>query len=295
MRFLVTGSNGQLGHDVINEITKRNHEVIGVDVSESTLVDYPFETLDITNEEDVLLTIKRIQPDVIIHCAAYTAVDDAEDNEELVYKINVKGTENVAKACKTIGSKMIYISTDYVFNGEGSTPWEADSKDFGPSSVYAKSKLEGENIVSSLLDKYFIVRTQWVFGHNGKNFVKTMINLSQKYKQIRVVSDQIGRPTYSFDLARILIDIAETDKYGYYHANNEGEYVSWCDFAKAIFKEYGIDLEVIPVTTSEYGLSKAKRPLNSRLSTSKLVANGFIPLPSWNDALKRFIKELKDN
>lgn len=295
MRFLVTGSNGQLGYDAIKEIAKRNHEVFGVDLNKTENTDYPFEVLDITNEDDVLSVVKRIKPDVVIHCAAYTAVDDAEDKPELVYGINVKGTENIAKACKEIGSKLIYISTDYVFTGKGEKPWEADSKGFGPESVYAKTKLEGEHIVSSLLDKYFIVRIQWAFGLNGRNFVKTMINLSKKYKQLRVVCDQVGRPTYTKDLARLLIDMAETEKYGYYHANNEGEYISWYEFAKAIFKEYGSDTEVIPVTTKEYGLSKAKRPLNSRLDTSKLSLNGFVPLPSWNDALKRYIKELKEN
>lgn len=294
MRFLVTGCNGQLGHDVVKEIIKRQHEVIGTDIIKSENSDYPFEVLNITNESDVLGIIKRVNPDVVIHCAAYTVVDAAEDNEELIYNINVKGTENITKACKEIGCKLIYISTDYVFNGKGETPWEADSKEFGPESVYAKTKLEGEHIVSSLLAKYFIVRIQWAFGHGGKNFVKTMINLSKNHKQLRVVSDQIGRPTYTSDVARLLIDMAETDKYGYYHASNEGEYVSWCDFAKAIFKEYGSDCEIIPVTTEEYGLSKAKRPLNSRLDTSKLLSNGFVPLPEWNDALKRFIKELKD-
>ncbi len=295
MRFLVTGSNGQLGCDVIKEIAKRHHEVFGVDLNKSEDVDYPFEVLDITNEEYVLNVIKRIKPDVVIHCAAYTAVDDAEDKCELAYSINVKGTENIAKACKKIGSKLIYLSTDYVFTGKGDKPWEADSKDFGPESVYAETKLKGEYIVSSLLDKYFIVRIQWAFGLNGKNFVKTMIDLSKKYKQLRVVFDQIGRPTYTYDLARLLVDVAETEKYGYYHVNNEGEYISWYEFAKAIFKEYGSDCEVIPVTTEEYGLSKAKRPLNSRLDTSKLSLNGFVPLPSWNDALKRYIKELKEN
>lgn len=295
MRFLVTGCFGQLGYDVVNEIIKRNHEVVGVDVSKSNEVDYPFEVLDITKEDDVLSLVKRVSPDVIVHTAAYTSVDLAEDEKDLVYKINVKGTENVAKAAKEAGSKLIYLSTDYVFNGKGETPWEADSKEFGPESEYAKTKLEGENIIASLLDKYFIVRIQWAFGKNGKNFVKTMINLSKKYDELRVVSDQIGRPTYTYDLARLLMDMAETEEYGYYHANNEGEYLSWSEFAKAIFKEYGSETKVIPVTTEEYGLSKAVRPFNSRLDTSKLKEKGFTPLPNWEDALRRYIKELKEN
>ena len=297
IRFLITGCNGQLGYALSKEIKKRNHEIFGSDLSAPEKVEYPFEIIDITDEECVLSIVKRIKPDVVIHCAAYTAVDDAEDKRELAYNINVKGTKNIAKACKETGSKLIYLSTDYVFNGKGDNPWEADSKEFGPESVYAKTKLEGEFEVSSALkaDRFLIIRTQWVFGLNGKNFVKTMINLSKKYKQLRVVSDQIGRPTYTYDLAKLLVDMAESDKYGYYHVNNEGEYISWYEFAKAIFKEYGSDCEVIPVTTEEYGLSKAKRPLNSRLDTSKLSLNGFVPLPSWKDALKRYIKELKEN
>lgn len=287
MRVLVTGVKGQLGYDVVNELNKRNHEAIGVDVEE----------MDVTDEAAVYRVIGEAKPDAVVHCAAWTAVDAAEDpdNYDKVMKINALGTEYVARACKTLDAKMTYISTDYVFDGRGDEPWEPDCKDYAPLNVYGESKLLGEKAVAGLSDKFFIVRIAWVFGKNGNNFIKTMLKLSETRDVLRVVSDQIGTPTYTRDLARLLIDMIETEKYGYYHATNEGGYVSWADFAKEIFLQAGKSTRIIPVTTAEYGLSKARRPFNSRLDKSKLVASGFTPLPSWQDALKRYLAELNEN
>lgn len=287
MRVLVTGVKGQLGYDVVNELNKRNHEAIGVDVEE----------MDVTDEAAVYRVIGEAKPDAVVHCAAWTAVDAAEDpdNYDKVMEINALGTEYVARACKTLDAKMTYISTDYVFDGRGDEPWEPDCKDYAPLNVYGESKLLGEKAVAGLSDKFFIVRIAWVFGKNGNNFIKTMLKLSETRDVLRVVSDQIGTPTYTRDLARLLVDMIETEKYGYYHATNEGGYVSWADFAKEIFLQAGKSTRVIPVTTAEYGLSKARRPFNSRLDKSKLVASGFTPLPSWQDALKRYLAELNEN
>ena len=287
MRVLVTGVKGQLGYDVVNELNKRNHEAIGVDVEE----------MDVTDEAAVYRVIGEAKPDAVVHCAAWTAVDAAEDpdNYDKVMKINALGTEYVARACKTLDAKMTYISTDYVFDGRGDEPWEPDCKDYAPLNVYGESKLLGEKAVAGLSDKFYIVRIAWVFGKNGNNFIKTMLKLSETRDVLRVVSDQIGTPTYTRDLARLLVDMIETEKYGYYHATNEGGYVSWADFAKEIFLQAGKSTRVIPVTTAEYGLSKARRPFNSRLDKSKLVASGFTLLPTWQDALKRYLAELNEN
>lgn len=250
--------------------------------------------MDITDAEKVTEVITDVNPDVVVHCAAWTAVDAAEDEENIpkVRAINVSGTQNIADVCKNINCKMIYISTDYVFNGLGTEPWQADCRDYDPLCVYGQTKLEGELAVSQTLDKYFIVRIAWVFGKNGNNFIKTMLNVGKKFDTVRVVNDQIGTPTYTYDLARLLVDMAETDKYGYYHVTNEGGYISWYDFTCEIFKQVGYDTEVVPVTTEEYGLSKAARPFNSRLDKSKLTENGFKPLPVWQDALERYLKEI---
>ncbi len=283
MKVLVTGVRGQLGFDVVNELRKRGHEAVGVDVEE----------MDITDKEAVSRVMEAVQPHAVIHCAAWTAVDAAEDNAEKVRLVNAVGTEHLARECKKLGCKMMYISTDYVFDGQGSVPWESDCKDFRPLNVYGQTKLEGELAVAANLENYFIVRIAWVFGKNGNNFVKTMLKLGKTHDSLRVVSDQIGTPTYTFDLARLLVDMIETEKYGYYHATNEGGYISWYDFAAEIFKQAGYSTETIPVTTAEYGLSKAKRPLNSRLEKSKLVAMGFRPLPDWRDALKRYLAEIE--
>ena len=285
MKVLVTGVRGQLGHDVFNELCARGYEAVGVDVEE----------MDITDAQSVDKMLSSVRPDAVIHCAAWTAVDAAEESEniEKVSLVNVQGTKNIANACRAIGSKMMYISTDYVFDGQGTEPWEADCKEYAPLSVYGRTKLEGELAVSEALDAYFIVRIAWVFGINGKNFVKTMLALSEKYESLRVVDDQIGTPTYTFDLARLLVDMIETDKYGYYHATNEGGYISWADFAKEIFRQAKKTTAVIPVTTAEYGLSKARRPFNSRLDKSKLIEKGFAPLPDWKDALARYLFELE--
>ncbi len=292
MKVLVTGVKGQLGHDCMIELEKREHEAIGVDIEE----------MDITNMESVESVIKSVQPDAVIHCAAWTAVDAAEDEDkkELVYQVNAEGTENIAQVCKEIGCKLMYISTDYVFDGQGTEPWEPDCQDYAPLSVYGDSKLKGELAVARLLDDYFIVRIAWVFGLNGNNFIKTMLNVGKKYEKLTVVSDQIGTPTYTYDLARLLVDMIETEKYGYYHATNEGGYISWYEFTKEIFRqavEMGHEeyaetrVTVTPVTTEEYGVSKATRPYNSRLSKTKLVENGFEPLPTWQDAISRYLKE----
>ena len=280
MKVLVTGVKGQLGFDVVKELKKRGYDAVGVDINE----------MDITDAE----VITDVNPDVVVHCAAWTAVDAAEDEENIpkVRAINVSGTQNIADVCKNINCKMIYISTDYVFNGLGTEPWQADCRDYDPLCVYGQTKLEGELAVSQTLDKYFIVRIAWVFGKNGNNFIKTMLNVGKKFHTVRVVNDQIGTPTYTYDLARLLVDMAETDKYGYYHVTNEGGYISWYDFTCEIFKQVGYDTEVVPVTTEEYGLSKAARPFNSRLDKSKLTENGFKPLPVWQDALERYLKEI---
>lgn len=283
MKVLVTGVKGQLGYDVMRELEKRGLEGIGVDIDE----------MDITDPLSVDKVITEANPDAVIHCAAYTAVDAAEDNEAVCRKVNVDGPENIAKVCKKLDIKMIQISTDYVFDGLGERPWEPDDKT-GPVSVYGLTKRDGENKVMENLDKFFIVRIAWVFGINGKNFVKTMINLSKNHDSLNVVNDQIGSPTYTYDLARLLVDMIQTDKYGIYHATNEG-FTSWYDFSCAIFKEAGIRMNVNPVSTAEYPASKAARPLNSRMSKDKLDANGFERLPSWQDALKRYIVELKEN
>lgn len=301
MKVFVTGVNGQLGHDVMNELYKRGYEATGSDIADtyvgindfSPVTTMPYVKLDITDTEEVNRVISGLEPDVVIHCAAWTAVDMAEDDDkiELVRNVNAHGTENIAKACKNIDAKMIYISTDYVFDGQGTTPWSPDCKDYKPLNIYGQTKLEGELAVSSILDKYFIVRIAWVFGLNGKNFIKTMINVGKSHDEVRVVNDQIGTPTYTLDLSRLLVDMIETEKYGYYHVTNEGGYISWYDFTKEIYKQYGLDTKVIPVTTEEYGLSKAKRPFNSRLDKSKLTEKGFTPLPTWQDALRRYLEE----
>lgn len=284
MKVLVTGVRGQLGYDVVNELEKRGHTAVGVDIDE----------MDITDAESANKVITKTAPDAVVHCAAWTAVDAAEDEENIpkIRAVNVDGTKNIAEVCKKIDCKMIYISTDYVFNGQGTESWQPDCKEYAPLCVYGQTKLEGELAVSSMLDKYFIVRIAWAFGKNGNNFVKTMLNLGKKYEEIRVVSDQIGTPTYTYDLARLLVDMTETEKYGYYHATNEGGFISWYDFAKEIFDQAGYATKVIPVTTEEYGVSKAKRPFNSRLDKSKLIENGFKPLPDWKDALERYLKEV---
>lgn len=303
MKVLVTGVAGQLGHDVMNELAKRGYDGIGTDIADSysgtqdntAVVNMPYVRLDITDAESVEKTIKEINPDVVVHCAAWTAVDAAEDeeNRDKVFAINVEGTKNIARICKEIDAKMVYTSTDYVFDGQGTEPWKPDCKEYAPLNVYGQSKLDGEIAVSEILDKYFIVRIAWIFGTNGNNFIKTMLKVGKKFDTIRVVNDQIGTPTYTYDLARLLVDMIETDKYGYYHATNEGGYISWCDFACEIFRQAGYSTNVIPVTTEEYGISKAKRPFNSRLDKTKLVENGFKPLPDWQDALKRYLNEIE--
>ena len=294
MKALVTGVKGQLGFDVVNELKNRGLDAVGVDIEE----------MDITDPESVSRVIGEAAPDVVIHCAAWTAVDAAEDPENIakVRAVNVGGTRNIAQVCKKLDCKMMYISTDYVFNGQGTQPWQPDCRDYAPLNVYGQTKLEGELAVADTLEKYFIVRIAWVFGKNGKNFIRTMVNLGKTHDKLTVVSDQIGTPTYTYDLARLLVDMVETEKYGYYHATNEGGFISWYDFTKEIFRqavamgreEYSEDrVSVAPVTTAEYGVSKAKRPFNSRLDKSKLVENGFEPLPTWQDAVARYLKEIE--
>lgn len=294
MKVFVTGVGGQLGYDVMKELTARGYEAVGSDIFDSLGFE-KYVKLDITDENAVKNTLLEIKPDAVVHCAAWTAVDAAEDeeNQEKVYAINVLGTQSIAKVCKELDCKMVYISTDYVFNGKGEEPWSADCKDYEPLSVYGKTKLEGELAVSSILDKYFIVRIAWVFGLNGKNFIKTMLNVGAKYDTVRVVCDQIGTPTYTLDLSRLLVDMIETEKFGFYHATNEGGFISWYDFTCEIFRKAGYKTKVVPVTTAEYGISKAARPFNSRLDKSKLVSNGFEPLPTWQDALSRYLKEIE--
>ncbi len=302
MKVFVTGVNGQLGHDVMNELTKRGYEGVGSDITDcyggvadgSAVTTMPFVSLDITDEAVVKKVISDIRPDAVIHCAAWTAVDLAEDDDKVdkVRAINAGGTQNIADVCKELDCKMTYISTDYVFDGQGEKPWEPDCKDYKPLNVYGQTKLEGELAVANTLDKYFIVRIAWVFGLNGKNFIKTMLNVGKTHDTVRVVNDQIGTPTYTLDLARLLVDMNETEKYGYYHATNEGGYISWYDFTVEIYKQAGLDTKVVPVTTKEYGLSKAARPFNSRLDKTKLVESGFMPLPTWQDALSRYLVEI---
>lgn len=303
MKFFVTGVAGQLGHDVMNELAKRGYEGVGSDLAPSysgimdgsSVTTMPYVAMDITDADSVRETISSCKPDVVVHCAAWTAVDLAEDEDkkDKVHAINVDGTQNIATVCKELDCKMIYISTDYVFNGQGTEPWKPDCKDYAPLSVYGQTKLEGELAVSETLDKYFIVRIAWVFGLNGKNFIKTMLNVGKTHDEVRVVSDQIGTPTYTLDLSKLLVDMAETEKYGYYHATNEGGFISWYDFTCEIFRQAGYTTKVTPVTTAEYGVSKAARPFNSRLDKSKLTENGFDLLPTWQDALARYLKELE--
>lgn len=311
MKFFVTGVNGQLGHDVMNEIQKRGYKGVGSDIAEqyagvadgSPVTTMPYVSLDITDRNAVMKVIQDVQPDAVIHCAAWTAVDMAEDDDkvEKVRAVNAGGTQNMADACKAVDCKMLYLSTDYVFDGQGTEPWKPDCKDYKPLNVYGQTKLEGELAVSNTLDKYFIVRIAWVFGLNGKNFIKTMINVGKTHEEVRVVNDQIGTPTYTYDLARLLVDMCETKKYGYYHATNaevmdedagcKTGYISWYDFCCEFYRQYGLKTNVIPVSTEEYGLSKAARPFNSRLDKKKLVENGFKPLPTWQDAVSRYLKE----
>lgn len=303
MRIFVTGVGGQLGHDVMNELACRGIDGFGSDIAPSyngvpdgsSVCTMPYVALDITDAQAVEQVLTQVNPEVVIHCAAWTAVDAAQEEENIpkVRAINAQGTRNIAQVCKKLDCKMIYISTDYVFDGQGQTPWEPDCKDYQPLNVYGQTKLEGELAVAETLEKYFIVRIAWVFGKNGNNFIKTMLNLSQKYDSLRVVCDQIGTPTYTLDLSRLLVDMSQTEKYGYYHATNAGGYISWYDFAVEIFRQAGREVRVTPVTTAEYGLSKAARPFNSRLSKEKLVQNGFTPLPTWQDALARYLKEIE--
>ena len=299
MKILVTGVSGQLGHDTVNEALKRGHEVAATDVIPPVNCASPFFPMDITDRALVSAELERIRPDVVIHCAAWTNVDGAEDEENRpkVDRINHVGTRNIAEACAAIGCGMMYISTDYVFDGQGTRPWQPDDKNYAPLNVYGQSKLDGELAVSSLLEKFFIVRIAWVFGLNGKNFIKTMVNVGKTHDEVRVVDDQIGTPTYTKDLARLLVDMVETDKYGYYHATNSesapGEYISWADLAEEAYRAAGMKVKVNRVTTAEYGLSKAARPFNSRLDKSKLAEAGFAPLPDWKDAVKRYIEEAR--
>ena len=303
MKVFVTGVGGQLGHDVMNELFSRGYEGVGSDIAAqysgvqdgSPVCTMPYVAMDITDAEMVRSILVDIKPDVVIHCAAWTAVDLAEDEDkqDKVRAINAGGTQNIAAVCRELDCKMVYISTDYVFNGQGQTPWQPDCKDYAPLNVYGQTKLEGELAVANTLEKYFIVRIAWVFGRNGNNFIKTMLNIGKKYDTLRVVCDQIGTPTYTLDLSRLLVDMVETEKYGYYHATNEGGYISWYDFACEIFRQAGYETKVNPVTTAEYGISKAARPFNSRLDKSKLTENGFQPLPDWQDALCRYLKDIE--
>ncbi len=300
MMFFVTGVNGQLGHDVMNELAKRGYEGVGSDVTpayagapEGAAASMPYVSLDITDAEAVDRILTEVRPDAVIHCAAWTAVDAAEDAEHAVLAraVNAGGTRNIAEACRKLDCRMTYLSTDYVFDGTGEEPWKPDCRNFHPLNVYGETKLEGETAVSGTLEKYYIVRIAWVFGLSGKNFVKTMIGVGKTHDSVRVVCDQIGTPTYTADLARLLIDMNETEKYGYYHATNEGGYISWYDFCCEIYRQYGLDTRVIPVTTEEYGLARARRPLNSRLDKTKLTEAGFTPLPDWKDAVGRYLRE----
>ena len=302
MRVFVTGAGGQLGHDVVNELASRGIEAVGSDIAESysgiqdgtAVTKAPYVRMDITDGAVVRSVLSSCAPDALIHCAAWTAVDAAEDeeNRDKVYQINAQGTLNIAKYCKDADIPMLYLSTDYVFNGKGEKPWDPDCTDYAPLSWYGQTKLLGEKAVRGLLDKYFIVRIAWVFGLNGKNFVKTMLRVAENHPEVRVVMDQIGTPTYTPDLAVLLADMIGTDKYGTYHATNEGGYISWYDFTCEIYRQAGLSTKVTPVTTEEYGLSKAARPENSRLDRTKLVTAGFTPLPDWKDALSRYLSVL---
>ena len=302
MKIFVTGVAGQLGHDVVNELHKRGIETVGSDIADayagiqdgSYVTEGPYVKMDITDADEVTGVLENVRPDAVIHCAAWTAVDAAEDEDkkEKVFAINVKGTENIAKVSEKIGAKMLYISTDYVFDGQGTEPWEPDYKGYAPLNYYGETKLQGELAVSSLVSKFFIVRIAWVFGLNGKNFIKTMVNVGKTHDEVRVVNDQFGTPTYTLDLAVLLSDMIVTEKYGYYHATNEGGFISWYDFCKEIYAQAGLKTAVTPVTTAEYGLSKARRPENSRLSKEKLTLAGFNRLPDWRDAVKRYLAEI---
>ncbi len=296
MKILVTGVGGQLGFDVVKELLARGHEAIGSDVSQALPFDLgtAYMPMDITDQAAVQKSIGNIRPDAVIHCAAWTAVDAAEEpeNREKVFAVNQNGTRNIAKACRENDAKMLYISTDYVFNGLGDRPWQPDCREIAPLNVYGASKAAGEQAVAEALQKFFIVRIAWVFGLNGKNFVKTILSAGKKHDAVRVVNDQIGTPTYTRDLARLLVDMVETDRYGYYHATNEGGYISWYDFTREIYRQAGLSTAVLPVSTAEYGFSKAKRPFNSRLDKTKLREAGFTPLPDWRDALKRYLIEI---
>ena len=303
MKIFVTGVAGQLGHDVMNELAARGHEGVGSDLlpqyagiaDGSAVTRAPYVPLDITDGEAVSRVLSEVKPDAVIHCAAWTAVDLAEDEDkrDKVRAINADGTRHIAQACKALGCKLMYISTDYVFDGQGETPWQPDCTDYAPLNVYGQTKLEGELAVRELVERFFIVRIAWVFGLSGKNFIRTMLRLGETHASVRVVCDQIGTPTYTLDLARLLVDMIETDKYGVYHATNEGGYISWADFAQEIFRQAGMATQVVPVTTAEYSLSKAARPFNSRLDKAKLVENGFAPLPDWRDALGRYLAALQ--
>ena len=304
MKIFVTGVGGQLGHDIVNELASRGIEAVGSDIAPgysgiqdgSAVCSAPYVQMDITDAASVERILLQVKPDGVIHCAAWTAVDLAEEKENIpkVRAINATGTQNIARVCKELDCKMVYISTDYVFDGQGEIPWDPDCKDYKPLNVYGQTKLEGELAVANTLEKYFIVRIAWVFGLNGKNFIKTMLTLGKKYDTLRVVCDQIGTPTYTLDLSRLLVDMVQSDKYGYYHATNEGGYISWYDFTCEIFRQVGCATRVTPVTTAEYGLSKAARPYNSRLDKSKLTRMGFAPLPTWQDALARYLKEIEE-
>lgn len=306
MKFFVTGVGGQLGHDVVNALVQRGYDAVGSDIQPkysgiadgSAVCTAPYVSLDLTEADAVARVIADVHPDAVIHCAAWTAVDAAEEpeNVEKVRAINAGGTENVAQAVAQIPNcKMTYISTDYVFDGQGTTPWTPDCTSYAPLNVYGQTKLEGELAVTRILSRYFIVRIAWVFGLNGNNFIKTMLHAGKTHDTVRVVKDQIGTPTYTYDLARLLVDMQETEKFGIYHATNEGGYISWYDFTKEIYRQAGYTTQVIPVTTEEYGLSKAARPFNSRLDKRKLVENGFTPLPTWQDALCRYLEALREN
>lgn len=303
MKVLVTGVGGQLGHDVMNELAARGYDAVGSDIAlqysgvadASPVTRMPYIQMDITDAERVANVLGDVKPDAVMHCAAWTAVDLAEEekNRDRVRAINAEGTRHIAEQCRKLGCKLMYISTDYVFDGQGSTPWQPDCTSYAPLNVYGQTKLEGELAVRECVEKFFIVRIAWVFGLSGNNFIKTMIRLGQTHDALRVVCDQIGTPTYTLDLARLLVDMIETEKYGCYHATNEGGYISWADFAREIFNQAAMPVQVIPVTTKEYGLSKAARPYNSRLCKDKLIENGFVPLPDWKDALSRYLKILQ--
>ena len=283
MKVLVTGVGGQLGYDVCKELDRLGIENKGVDVQD----------FDLTDGDAVMAAVKAYAPDAIIHCAAYTNVEKAESMPEVCADVNGMGTLNMVRAALAVNAKLMYISTDYVFDGQGEAPWQADCEDYAPLNVYGQTKLEGEQAARELVGKYFIVRIAWVFGLSGNNFIKTMLRLGQTHSTLRVVNDQVGTPTYTLDLARLLVDMIETEKFGVYHATNEGGFISWYDFACEIFRQAEMPVTVQPVTTAEYGLSKAARPFNSRLDKAKLVENGFVPLPHWRDALGRYLKEMQ--